>query len=73
VLTPELRHFERAANEVAKHGDNDTLPFDIDVRFCGDEAKALATIANGFYSELRDSPASKDNHERIAQLNVFSE
>lgn len=73
MLTPELRHFERAANEVAKHGDNDTLPFDIDVRFCGDEAKALATIAYGFYSELRDSQASKDNHERVAQLNVFSE
>ena len=73
MLTPELRHFERAANEVAKHGDNDTLPFDIDVRFCGDQAEALAAIANGFYSELRDSPASKDNHERIAQLGSVSD
>lgn len=51
MLKPELHHFERAAREVSKHGDNDTLPFDMDVRFCGDEAEALATIAYGFYAE----------------------
>ena len=73
MLKPELHHFERAAREVSKHGDNDTLPFDMDVRFCGDEAEALATIAYGFYAELRDSQASKDNHERIAELHVHSE
>lgn len=73
LLKPELHHFDRAAREVAKHGDNDTLPFDVDVRFCGDEAEALASIAYGFYSELRDSQAAKDNHERIAELNVHSE
>lgn len=73
LLKPELHHFERSAREVAKHGDNDTLPFDIDVRFCGDEAEALASIAHGFYSELRDSDSAKDNYERIAELNVHSE
>jgi hypothetical protein len=73
LLKPELHHFERSAREVAKHGDNDTLPFDIDVRFCGDEADALASIAYGFYSELRDSQAAKDNHERIAELHIHSE
>lgn len=73
LLKPELHHFERAALEVAKHGDNDTLPFDIDVRFCGDEAEALASIAYGYYSELRDSQAAKDNHERIAELPIHSE
>jgi len=73
LLKPKLHHFERAAREVAKHGDNDTLPFDIDVRFCGDEAEALAAIAYGFYSELRDSQAAKDNHERLAALHVHSE
>lgn len=73
MLKPELHHFARAAREVAKHGDNDTLPFDIDVRFCGDEAEALASIAYGFYSELRDSQAAKDNHERIAELHIQSE
>lgn len=73
MLKPELRHFERAAREVGKNGDNDTLPFDIDVRFCGDEVEALASIAYGFYSELRDSQSVKENHERIAALNVHSE
>jgi len=73
LLKPELRHFERAAREVGKNGDNDTLPFDIDVRFCGDEVEALASIAYGFYSELRDSQSVKENHERIAALNVHSE
>lgn len=73
MLKPELHHFKRAALEVSKHGDNDTLPFDMDVRFCGDEAEALATIAYGFYEELRDSQAAKDNHERIAALHIHSE
>lgn len=73
MLKPELRHFERAAREIAEHGDNDTLPFDVDIRFCRDEAQALASIAYGFYSDLRDSKAIKDNHERITGLHVYSE
>lgn len=73
MLKPELRHFERAAREIAEHGDNDTLPFDVDTRFCRDEGQTLALIAYGFYSELRDSKAEKDNHERIAELHVYSE
>lgn len=73
MLKPELRHFERAALEVAKHGDNDTLPFDLDVRFCGDQANALASIAFGFYHELSSSQATKDNHDKIAALNIYSE
>ncbi|MFH1871790.1 MAG: RNA-directed DNA polymerase [Pseudomonadota bacterium] len=72
MLTPALYHFERAAREIAAHGDNDTLPFDLDVRFCGDQAQALATIALGFYQELRDGP-SKENHERIAAMHMFIE
>lgn len=73
MLKVELRHFERAAREIAEHGDNDTLPFDVDIRFCRDQAQALASIAYGFYSKLRDTEAKKDNHERIAELHVYSE
>ena len=72
MLKPALHHFERAAREIVAHGDNDTLPFDLDVRFCGDQARALATIAFGFYQELRDGP-QKENHERIAALHIHSE
>lgn len=73
MLKPGLHHFERAAREVAKHGDNDTLPFDIDVRFCGDQAEALASIAFGFYSELRESLSGRENYDRISELHVYSE
>jgi len=69
---PALHHFERAAIEIAAHGDNDTLPFDLDVRFCGDCAHDLASVAFGFYGELR-SGAYKANHERIVSLPIFSE
>ncbi|WP_047238498.1 RNA-directed DNA polymerase [Chromobacterium subtsugae] len=72
MLKPALHHFERAAHEIAAHGDNDTLPFDLDVRLCGDQAQALATIAFGFYQELRGGPA-KENHERIAAMHLYSE
>lgn len=72
MLKPLQSHFERAAREMAAHGDNDTLPFDLDVRFCGDQAAALGSIAFGFYQELRDGPA-KENQERIAAMHVLSE
>lgn len=69
---PSLHHFERAAREIAAHGDNDTLPFDIDTKFCGDKATELATIALGFYQELRAGPL-KESRDRIASLPLFSE
>lgn len=72
MLRPTQHHFERAAREIAAHGDNDTLPFDLDVRFCGDRFESLASIAFGFYRELKDGPA-KGNQERISGMHVFSE
>lgn len=72
LLAPTLHHFKRAAQEIAAHGDNDTLPFDIDTKFFGDKAQEIASIAMGFYQELREGPI-KDNHTRVASLPVFSE
>lgn len=72
LATPELRHFERAAHEIAAHGDNDTLPFDLDVRFTGAAATELASIAFGFYSELRGFPA-KESKIRLEGMRVYSE
>lgn len=69
---PELRHFERAAREIAAHGDNDTLPFDLDVNFAGKAATELAAIAFGFYSELKVGP-SKENKSRLEGMRVYSE
>ncbi|CAB3676927.1 RNA-directed DNA polymerase [Achromobacter kerstersii] len=72
MLNPSLQHFKRAALEIAKHGDNDTLPFDLDVRFCGDKADSFAAIASGFFCELSAGPIKK-NHERIAELTIWNE
>lgn len=72
MLNPKIENFERAAREVSKHGDNDTLPFDLDVRFCGEKAADLAAIAFGFFNELRKGP-NKENRERIASMHVWSE
>jgi len=72
LATPELRHFERAAHEIAAHGDNDTLPFDLDVRFAGKAANELAAIAFGFYSELKGGP-ERENKSRLEGLRVYSE
>jgi hypothetical protein len=47
LVLPTLSHFERAAREIAAHGDNDVLPFDVDTKFCGDKAAELAAIARG--------------------------
>jgi hypothetical protein len=72
LLKPSLLHFERAARELAAHGDNDTLPFDIDTKFCGDMAAELAAIAFGFYQELRNGDFG-DNQNRMSSMSVFSE
>lgn len=65
-------HFKRASIEIAAHGDNDTLPFDIDTKFCGDKANELAHIAFEFYNNLKNGPL-KENGRKITALDVFSE
>ncbi|KHF77847.1 hypothetical protein PJ15_0903 [Acinetobacter sp. neg1] len=70
--SPTFDHFKRASMEIAAHGDNDTLPFDIDTKFCGDKAKELAHIAFEFYDNLKKGPL-KENSRKITALDVFSE
>lgn len=72
MATPELRHFERAAREIAAHGDNDTLPFDLDIKFVGKKSLELGSIAFGFYSELKGGPI-KENKTRLEGMRVYSE
>jgi hypothetical protein len=72
LVKPKKLHFERAAREIAAHGDNDTLPFDVDTKFCGDKATELASIAFGFYEELRKGKLS-DNHALMSSMPIFSE
>jgi hypothetical protein len=72
LVQPALAHFERAALEIAAHGDNDTLPFDVDTKFCGDKAAELAKICFGYYQELRSGDFGKI-HTRLASMPIFSE
>jgi hypothetical protein len=60
-----LEHFRRAAVDVGAHGDNDTLPFDIDNRFINEKSDELARIAFGFYSRLEN----KSEDEVVAAIN----
>jgi hypothetical protein len=67
-----LDHFKRAAADIGAHGDNDTLPFDIDNRFVKENADVLADLAFAYCSELQGgTPKSAKN--AIESLLVFSE
>ena len=40
-----IEHCKRAIADIAAHGDNDVLPFDVDTRFIADCADDLAALA----------------------------
>lgn len=67
-----LDHFRRAAADVGSHGDNDTLPFDIDNRFIKNNADALANLAFAFAEELGKGTKANAKYA-IESLHIFSE
>ena len=68
----KLAHFQRAAADIGAHGDNDTLPFDVDSRFVSDMQDDLAQLAFDHYSVLqRDSETNSAS--KMEALSVFSE
>lgn len=68
----KLEHFQRAAEEIGKHGDNDTLPFNIDNRFISDKSAQLARIAFGYFQRLNKS-GKKDAAKKLNSLQIFNE
>src|SRR6266496_2767325 len=67
-----IDHFTRAIEDISVHGDNDTLPFDIDNGFIADNHDALARMALSFSRDLQQ--AGKDKARSIVEgLPVFSE
>lgn len=71
-MTAKLDHFQRAASDIGAHGDNDTLPFDVDNRFIADCKQDLAQIAFRFFESLsKDSEENSAN--KISELSIFSE
>lgn len=70
ILT--LEHFRRAAVDIGSHGDNDTLPFDIDNRFINDNQEALADLAYKFSRALCEG-RRKSAKDAIGSAQIFSE
>lgn len=65
-------HFKRAATDIAAHGDNDTLPFDIDNRFVSEKRDALVDLAFA-YSQEFEGLSEKSTKLAINALSIFSE
>jgi hypothetical protein len=65
-------HFKRAAADIGAHGDNDTLPFDIDNRFVKDKQEALVDVACNFSRELAKGNG-KTARNVMDSANIFSE
>lgn len=70
--TVTLNHFKRATADVGAHGDNDTLPFDIDNRFIAENADTLAELAFAYSQEL-ERATKKSARTAIDSLVIFSE
>ena len=43
-----LQHFRRATADIGANGDNDTLPFDVDVRFINERQEVLGDLADTY-------------------------
>lgn len=67
-----LQHFARAAADIGAHGDNDTLPFDLDTRLVQQRQAEFANVAFSLFDELqRDS--SINSKRKIDSLSIFNE
>lgn len=67
-----LDQFKRAAADVGAHGDNDTLPFDIDIRFIKENQEPLAELAFAYSQEL-EVASEKGVKNAVNSLQIFSE
>jgi hypothetical protein len=67
-----LDHFKRAIADIGAHGDNDTLPFDIDNRFIAENQDTLAELAFSYSQEL-EAGSKESAKKAIASLPIFSE
>jgi hypothetical protein len=63
-------HFERAVADVAAHGDNDTLPFDVDIRFVKAKQRELVDVAYSLSCELTKVDVKTARH-KIDTASIF--
>jgi hypothetical protein len=67
-----LDHFRRAVADIAEHGDNDVLPFDIDTRFIAARSEELAKLAFNV-GEMLEKKIDADCIGALDSITVFSE
>lgn len=70
LLTEE--HFGRAIDDIAAHGGNDTLPFDVDSRFLAESKAELVGIALHYATQLEQN-GPEFALAKIESLSFFSE
>jgi hypothetical protein len=68
----KYEHFKKAAKEIGSHGDNDTLPFDIDNKFISDKHAEIAEIAFEFYERLEKAGVGQAK-QILDSLSIFHE
>lgn len=71
-MTLTLDHFRRAIDDIRAHGDNDTLPFDVDNRFIAECSEDLADLGFG-YSQQLHAAGKKSARSLVDGLTVFAE
>lgn len=70
--TVRLEHFERAAADIGAHGDNDTIPFDIENRFVQKCQTKLAALAFE-YCQALEAMGPDEARKAVDGLSIFSE
>ena len=68
----KYEHFKKAAKEIGSHGDNDTLPFDIDNKFISDKHAEIAELAFEFYERLEKTGVGQAK-QILDSLSIFHE
>lgn len=67
------RHFLRAAREIGKSGENDTLPYDPDARFIKESADKIARLCKWLFEHVAGLPSDDEAKGYVNSLEVFSE
>lgn len=68
-----VNHFQRAAREIGRSGENDTLPYDQDARFVKERAEPLANICASLFHRISAFPTNEEARGFVNSLEVFSE
>jgi hypothetical protein len=51
-MQPSAQHFQKAANDIFVHGDNDTLPYNSDTRLAGARATEISDLCGQMWATL---------------------